>query len=57
MQSHQKLLKNRLYQVNQELISYGTYETDTLAEIMYTVINLKNRTTAVEKPSYQDIVL
>ena len=34
MQSHQHLLKNRLYQVNQELISYGMYEIDTLMEII-----------------------
>ena len=33
MQSHTTLMKNRLYQVNQELIRWGTYEIDTLIEI------------------------
>ena len=45
MLSHHNLLKNRLYQVNQELISYGTYEIDTLAEIIEVVLNLNNRST------------
>ena len=49
MSFHQHLLKNRLYQVNQELISHGTYEIDTLTEIMDTLVNLNNRSTAVEK--------
>ena len=49
MQYHQNLLKKRLYQVNQELISYGTYEIDNLTEIIDTCINLNNRTTAVKK--------
>ena len=39
MQSHQNLLKNRLCQVNLEVMSYGTYETDTLMEIIGTVVN------------------
>ena len=42
-------MKNRLYQVSQERIIYGTYEIDTLSEIKDTVLNLNNRTTAVEK--------
>ena len=40
---------NRLYQVNQEVISYGTYEIDALVIIIDTVNNLNNRTTAVER--------
>ena len=44
MSCHQK----RLYQGNQVLISYGTYETDTLPEIIGTAMNLNNRTTEVE---------
>ena len=48
MQSYQNLLKKRLYQVNQELISYGTYGIDTLEEIIDTIVNLNNRTTTVE---------
>ena len=42
-------MKNRLYQVNQEPISCGTYETDTITEIINTVLNLNNRTTAIER--------
>ena len=58
MQSHQNLLNNKLYQVDQELITYGTYEIAKLMEIIDTVVkmeiidtivNLNNRTTAVEK--------
>ena len=49
MRSHQNLLKNRSYQVNQELISYGTYETYTFTKTINTVMKLNNRTTAVER--------
>ena len=42
------VLKNRLYQVNQELIVYGTHGIDTLTEMIDTVRNLHNRTTAAE---------
>ena len=38
-----------MYQVNQELISYGTYGIDSLMKIIDTVVNLNNRTTTVEK--------
>ena len=48
MQSHQNLLRKKLYQVIQEITSYGSYEIDTLREIIDAVINLNNRTTAVE---------
>ena len=40
------LNKNRLYQMNQEPISYWTYENDT--EIIDTVMNWNNMNTAVE---------
>ena len=46
---HQCLIKNRLYQANQEILSYGTYEIDTLTEIIDTVMNLNNGGTTVEK--------
>ena len=49
MQSHQHLLKNRLNQVSQELISYGIYEIDTLTEFLVPVMNLHNRCTAVKR--------
>ena len=49
MCSHLNVLKNRLYQVNQEFISYGIYEIVILTEIIDTVINFKKRTTLVEK--------
>ena len=42
-------LDNRLYRVYEELISYGTYEIDTLAEITNTVRNLKNGSTTAER--------
>ena len=42
-------MNNTLYQVNQELISCGTYEIDTKTHIMDTVMNLNNKTPAVEK--------
>ena len=35
--------------MNQELIRYGTYEIDTLIEIIDIIVNLNNRTTVVEK--------
>ena len=35
--------------MNQELISYGMYEIDTLREIKDTVMNLNNRTMPVER--------
>ena len=40
---------NRLYEVNEEAISYGTYEIDTLTEIIDNIMNLHNRTTVVER--------
>ena len=49
MQSHQNSLKNRLYVVNWEIIRNETNESDTLREITDTVMNLNNRTTAVEQ--------
>ena len=42
-------MKNRLYQVNPELISGGTYEIDKLTEIPDTVMNVNNRIIAVER--------
>ena len=41
-------MNNRLHQVKQEVISYGTYKIDTLTENIDTVMNLNNRTTLVE---------
>ena len=50
IQSHQNILKKpRLYQVNQEVISYRTYEVGTHTEIVHKFVNLNNRTTAVER--------
>ena len=49
MWSHQNLMNNRLHQVNEEYISYGIYEIDTLTEIIDTFINLNNSLTAVKK--------
>ena len=49
MQSHQNSLKNRLYQVNQELTSYERYEIDMLMEIIDIVVNMNNRITAVRR--------
>ena len=40
---------NMLYQMNQELISYGTQQIDTLTEIIDTAMKLNTRTTAVER--------
>ena len=55
-QPHQDFVKNRLQEVNQELISYGTYKIDTWTEIIDTVRNLNNKTTAVEKKCpYHDL--
>ena len=49
MQYHQINSRIDLYKVNQELIIYGTCEINTLTEIKNTVVNLNNKTTAVEK--------
>ena len=49
MQSHNNSMKNWLYQVNQELISYQTYKIDTLTEIIDTVMNFNNITTMLER--------
>ena len=49
MQCHQNVLKNRLYQVNQECFSYRTYEINTFTEIIDTVMNLNNKITAVKR--------
>ena len=43
-----KIIKNKLYQKNQEFISYGTYKIDTLTEIKDAVMNLNKRTTVVD---------
>ena len=42
-------MENRLYQGNQELISYGTNEVDTHIEIIDSVMTLNNRTIAVKR--------
>ena len=44
-------MKYRLYQVIQELISYSTNAIGTLPDIMNTVMNLNNKTTAADKNS------
>ena len=44
---HQTLIKNRLYQVTQELSCCG--KTDTLTEIIDIVMNLNNRTIELER--------
>ena len=41
MESHRNVMQNRLYQVNQKLISHGRYEIDKLTEIIDTVMNGK----------------
>ena len=42
------MVKNRLFQVNEEPISYGTYDVDTLTEFIDTVRHSNNKTTAIE---------
>ena len=48
MWSHQNLIKNRLYKLNQETMCYNTCKIDTLPEIMDTVKSFTIRATAVE---------
>ena len=46
---HQQLMRNRLYHVDQDHITYSAYEIDTLTQIIDTVMDLNNMIIADEQ--------